>query len=178
MAYTPTEWQSGDIVTSAKLNKIEQGIADAGGGSELPDYSGANDGDVLAIASGAPAWTAPSGGGGGGVMVVNVTSEVTLEDQTVYSADKTYAEVAAAIEAGQDVVARLYSTSSEFTQLSLVDFSPIDKIVGWEIINVIVDEDSPNEVFLVKLRLVLQNDGVADTVELEQTEATVNTVNS
>lgn len=32
MAYTPTEWQSGDIVTSAKLNKIEQGIADAGGG--------------------------------------------------------------------------------------------------------------------------------------------------
>lgn len=32
MAYTPTEWQSGDIVTSAKLNKIEQGIADASGG--------------------------------------------------------------------------------------------------------------------------------------------------
>lgn len=32
MAYTPTEWQSGDIVTSAKLNKIEQGIAGAGGG--------------------------------------------------------------------------------------------------------------------------------------------------
>lgn len=27
MAYTPTEWQSGDIVTSAKLNKIENGIA-------------------------------------------------------------------------------------------------------------------------------------------------------
>lgn len=31
MAYTPTEWQSGDIVTSEKLNKIENGIADAGG---------------------------------------------------------------------------------------------------------------------------------------------------
>lgn len=37
MAYTPTEWQSGDIVTSAKLNKIEQGIAGAGGGGDLPD---------------------------------------------------------------------------------------------------------------------------------------------
>ena len=31
MAYEPTNWQAGDIVTSAKLNKIEQGIA-AGGG--------------------------------------------------------------------------------------------------------------------------------------------------
>lgn len=31
MSYTPTEWKSGDTVTSAKLNKIEQGIA-AGGG--------------------------------------------------------------------------------------------------------------------------------------------------
>lgn len=33
MAYTPTEWQSGDIVTSEKLNKIENGIAGAGGGA-------------------------------------------------------------------------------------------------------------------------------------------------
>ncbi len=32
MAYTPTEWQSGDIVTSAKLNKIENGIASASAG--------------------------------------------------------------------------------------------------------------------------------------------------
>lgn len=35
MAYTPTEWQSGDIVTSAKLNKIENGIASAGGGGVM-----------------------------------------------------------------------------------------------------------------------------------------------
>ena len=27
MAYEPTNWQAGDVVTSAKLNKIEQGIA-------------------------------------------------------------------------------------------------------------------------------------------------------
>lgn len=30
MAYTKTNWQTGDIVTSEKLNKIEQGIVDAG----------------------------------------------------------------------------------------------------------------------------------------------------
>ena len=29
MSYTPTNWQSGDKVTAEKLNKIEQGIANA-----------------------------------------------------------------------------------------------------------------------------------------------------
>lgn len=32
MSYDPTNWKSGDVVTSAKLNKMEQGIANAGGG--------------------------------------------------------------------------------------------------------------------------------------------------
>ena len=30
MAYTPTNWATGDTVTATKLNKIEQGIANAG----------------------------------------------------------------------------------------------------------------------------------------------------
>lgn len=34
MSYTPTNWKAGDIVTSAKLNKMEQGIA-AGGGIRI-----------------------------------------------------------------------------------------------------------------------------------------------
>ena len=33
MSYTPTDWKSGDTITSEKLNKMEQGIADAGGSS-------------------------------------------------------------------------------------------------------------------------------------------------
>jgi hypothetical protein len=33
MSYTPTNWKSGDVVTSAKLNKLEQGVANAGGGA-------------------------------------------------------------------------------------------------------------------------------------------------
>lgn len=32
MSYTPTNWKSGDVVTSTKLNKLEQGVANAGGG--------------------------------------------------------------------------------------------------------------------------------------------------
>ena len=31
MAYEPTTWKSGDVVTSAKLNKLENGVAAAGG---------------------------------------------------------------------------------------------------------------------------------------------------
>lgn len=33
MAYTPTEWATGDVITAQKLNKMEQGIA--GGGVQL-----------------------------------------------------------------------------------------------------------------------------------------------
>lgn len=32
MSYEPTEWKSGDVITSAKLNKMEQGIAAGGTG--------------------------------------------------------------------------------------------------------------------------------------------------
>ena len=40
MSYTPTEWKSGDVITSEKLNNLEQGVADAsgGGGSRLPVF--------------------------------------------------------------------------------------------------------------------------------------------
>lgn len=31
MAYDPTNWKSGDVVTAAKLNKLEQGVANSGG---------------------------------------------------------------------------------------------------------------------------------------------------
>lgn len=35
MSYTPTQWSAGDTVTSAKLNKMEQGIAGASGANIL-----------------------------------------------------------------------------------------------------------------------------------------------
>lgn len=31
MSYTPTNWKTGDVVTSEKLNKLENGVATAGG---------------------------------------------------------------------------------------------------------------------------------------------------
>lgn len=35
MPYTPTNWKTGDVVTSSKLNKLENGVADAGGSGWL-----------------------------------------------------------------------------------------------------------------------------------------------
>lgn len=35
MSYTPTSWTTGDTITASALNKIEQGIADAGGGGAV-----------------------------------------------------------------------------------------------------------------------------------------------
>ena len=35
MSYEPTTWKDGDLVTSAKLNKLENGVAAAGGASIL-----------------------------------------------------------------------------------------------------------------------------------------------
>lgn len=32
MSYTPTTWNTGDTITASALNKMEQGIADGGGG--------------------------------------------------------------------------------------------------------------------------------------------------
>ena len=39
MSYTPTSWSTGDTITAAAMNKIENGIANAGGGKyDAYDY--------------------------------------------------------------------------------------------------------------------------------------------
>lgn len=40
MAYTPTTWVAGDTVTATKLNKLEQGVANAGGVLPISDNDG------------------------------------------------------------------------------------------------------------------------------------------
>lgn len=35
MSYTPTVWNAGDVVTAEKLNKLEQGVAEGGGGGDF-----------------------------------------------------------------------------------------------------------------------------------------------
>ena len=66
MAYEPTVWKSGDVVTSDKLNKLEQGVASSGGG-----------------------------GGGGGVLLVHEDGETGILDKTwqeIHDADVAFME--------------------------------------------------------------------------------------
>jgi len=62
VAYEPTSWKSGDVVTSAKLNKLEQGVAAAGGNlfvvnvtaEWVPDQEAPDDGWYTYIADKTP----------------------------------------------------------------------------------------------------------------------------
>lgn len=38
MSYEPTIWQDFDVITADKLNKLENGVASAGGGAESPIF--------------------------------------------------------------------------------------------------------------------------------------------
>ena len=48
MAYTPTEWATGDVITAEKLNKVEEGLA-AASVDELPSVSDVDEGKVLKV---------------------------------------------------------------------------------------------------------------------------------
>lgn len=39
MAYTPTEWETGDVITAEKLNKMETGIAANSAGMIIPTFT-------------------------------------------------------------------------------------------------------------------------------------------
>ena len=56
MAYIPTEWETGDVITAAKLNNMEQGIEDA---FVAPAVTIADEGDVLTVNSSGE-WAAES----------------------------------------------------------------------------------------------------------------------
>lgn len=49
MAYTTTNWQRGDLITAAKLNKLETAVA---GISLLPAVTDADNGGYLTVVNG------------------------------------------------------------------------------------------------------------------------------
>ena len=67
---------------------------------ELPSVTAEDDGDVLTVVSGAWAKATPSGGGGG-VLIVNAT---VSNDETTITMDKTYREIATALQSGGAVL--------------------------------------------------------------------------
>ncbi len=78
MSYEKNTWATGDVVTSEKLNHMEDGIAE---------------------------------GGSGGTPIINTTRTAGSDYSTVFTFDKTFAEVKAMLDAGQiPVVKCVYET--------------------------------------------------------------------
>ena len=115
MAYEPTEWKSGDVITSAKLNKIEQGVA-AGGGVVVPKYTTTDDGDTYTCnMTFSEIWTACLAGN-----CINCCN-VSVEDEEVAVVNSMLLEFAS-------------SERVIFMQTALVDGSP-KFVSGWRIIH-------------------------------------------
>ena len=77
MSYEPTNWKAGDTITSAKLNKLEQGLGNAitfvhMSEVEVPDDNEDDSGTI----------------------------EIKTNSDPIYKLDKTYAEIAEAFENG------------------------------------------------------------------------------
>ena len=83
MAYEKQTWAKGDVVTSTKLNHIEDGIA-----------------------------AAESGGGGGRFVITADKPTGTSSSPAAVTADKSLAEIVAAMEAGMTPVVKFKNASS------------------------------------------------------------------
>lgn len=99
MAYVKTNWQTGDVITAAKLNNMETGIYDAteaAAAAFAPDIDDPQDGNVIKYDGTAGKWVNGTASGG---MVVPV---LTTADQGItWTCSHTYAEIAALITAGK-----------------------------------------------------------------------------
>ena len=92
MSYNPNIWNTGDIITAEKLNNMERGIGESGGGE---------------------------------TFLINV--EISAETGAI-SADKTYAEIIAAVDQGIIPVVKFIPDETEFfyyTFCGLLDYNYI-----------------------------------------------------
>ena len=99
MAYTPTEWSTGDTITAALLNKMENGIAAGGGGGaqllDITDTDGTldktwteildalSDGDIVRVISSGEDWASVN-------YVVNASTDEEFYDVYIAGANGWY----------------------------------------------------------------------------------------
>lgn len=119
MAYEKYTWQTGEVITQEKLNHMEQGIEDA---YELPAVTETDNGKVLGVENGQ--FGLVNGGDSDVLTIVNAIVQNNSGVFTVQYIDKTFEEIAAAVENGEYVVARVRIDTSGAPYSGLLFLQP------------------------------------------------------
>lgn len=81
MAYTPTTWSDGDVITAEKLNKLEQGVKNEQVGPAGPAGPKGDKGDPGAQGPAGPSYTLPAANKTtlGGVKQMSLIADLSTE---------------------------------------------------------------------------------------------------
>ena len=84
MAYTPTTWSDGDVITAEKLNKLEQGVKNEQVGPAGPAGPKGDKGDPGAQGPAGPSYTLPAANKTtlGGVKQMALIADLSTETAT------------------------------------------------------------------------------------------------
>ncbi|RHM74419.1 hypothetical protein DWZ50_11100 [Mediterraneibacter gnavus] len=84
MAYTPTTWSDGDVITAEKLNKLEQGVKNEQVGPVGPAGPAGAKGDPGAQGPAGPSYTLPAANKTtlGGVKQMALIADLSTETAT------------------------------------------------------------------------------------------------
>jgi len=111
------------------------------------------------------------GGGSGGIMYVTI-SEEEVDDTVVYTADKTFAEIAAAAEAGKDVRA-IYELGGGIYYMTAFTNTSEQKMAEWAGTCVYPDEENANKAWITGQNITIVNDGTSDAVYVYEVEGQI-----
>lgn len=84
MAYTPTTWNDGDVMTAEKMNKLEQGVKNEQVGPAGPAGAKGDKGDTGAQGPAGPSYTLPAANKTtlGGVKQMALIADLSTETAT------------------------------------------------------------------------------------------------
>lgn len=112
MYKVPEEWKLSDFLelsNDEKLKWLYNGVKNAGGGSDLPDVTSDDNGDVLTVVNGE--WNKATPSGSSDAFEVNFTLVYDSETGAVtVTCDKTFSEISAAFTANKKIYAWLNDT--------------------------------------------------------------------
>ena len=116
MAYVKTNWQTGDVITAAKLNNMETGIYDAteaAADAFVADIDDPQNGDVIKYDSTAGKWVNGEGGGNSGNIIPIVSA---ADYSSTFTCNYTFAQLLELFDANRISMIKVIvdTTASEY----------------------------------------------------------------